>query len=75
MWKSSLEEAKDFTVFAAENKLTLTNAMKQKWDVNFEEIDEFLNTVMDYNIEFLLKQCKLSAEEVISLLEEKKVSA
>ena len=52
----SVEEALDFADYTSQNRMTLTKGMKDKFDVDFIEIQLFLDEVMVKNAEFCIGQ-------------------
>jgi len=65
----SLDEALDFADYTSQNRLTLTKGMKDKFDVDLNEISLFLDEVMVKNEEFCVKQVIKYGKEICDDIE------
>lgn len=65
----SLDEALDFADYTSQNRLTLTKGMKDKFDVDLDEISLYFENVMVKNAKFCVNQVLKYGKELCDDLE------
>lgn len=66
----SKEEAEKFTENAADNHMTLTDAIRKKYGISLEDITEYTNVVLESYVEYGTKKTVQYGKEVIEILAE-----
>ena len=66
----SVDKAYELAKYAANNRLTLTQTVKDKLNVDFEEIREFINTVLPENLEYFRNRTLEYGKELNEMIDE-----
>lgn len=66
----SKEEAMQLSLYTAENHLTLSEAIENKYDFSINEFNEFMETVLIPDSKYLEKRMIQNSKEMIDLLKE-----
>lgn len=65
----SLDEARHFADYTSQNRITLTKGIKDKFDVDLNEINLFLEEVMEKNVVFCFEQAIKCGKEIFKDIE------
>ena len=66
----SKEEAEKFTEYAADNRMTLTVAIRKKYGIPIEDVIKYTNTILESYLEYGTKKTIQYGKEVIEILSE-----
>lgn len=66
----SKEEAEKFTEYAADNHMTLTDALSKKYGISLEDTIEYTNIILESYLEYGAKKTIQYGKEVIDILSE-----
>lgn len=69
----SFKEAEEVTSYAADNHLTITQAIKDKLNVDFNEVNEFLDTVYPLFIDGCIKRCLQYGYDIVKLINDLRI--
>lgn len=66
----SKEEAENFTEYIAENHMTLTDAISEKYGISIEDVTKYTDTILKSYLDYSTKKVIQYGKEVIDILTE-----
>lgn len=64
------DKSAEFVLYVAENKLKLSDALNQKYGFAVEEIDEYINYILQGNAKYCAKKSSEYGKELLEILSE-----
>lgn len=66
----SKQEAYEFTLYIAENHMTLTEAIEKRYGISMDDVNEYMDIVLTPYAEYAMKVAEKLGKELLSILSE-----